>query len=70
MQADNEFSTVLSHLYEKNLILHDTALFDPVLYFYYRRCHCPYRLYLRVIRVQLHVPEKRHERRIPALADR
>jgi hypothetical protein len=35
MQADNEFSAVLSHLYEKNLILHDTALFDQVLYFYY-----------------------------------
>ena len=35
MQADNEFSVVLSHLYEKNLILHDTALFDRVLYFFY-----------------------------------
>ena len=35
MQADNEFSMVLSHLYEKNLILHDTGLFDPVLYFYF-----------------------------------
>jgi hypothetical protein len=35
MQADNEYSAVLSHLYEKNLILHDTGLFDKVLYFYY-----------------------------------
>lgn len=35
MQADNEFSSVLSHLYGKNLILHDTSLFDQVLYFYY-----------------------------------
>jgi len=35
MKADNEYAVVLDHLYEKNLILHDTALFDQVLYFYF-----------------------------------
>ena len=35
MQADNEYTNVLNHLYEKNLILHDTGLFDRVLYFYF-----------------------------------
>jgi len=34
MLADNEYAGVLSHLYGKNLILHDTTLFDKVLYFY------------------------------------
>lgn len=35
MQADNEYAHVLNYLYEKNLILHDTGLFDKVLYFYF-----------------------------------
>jgi hypothetical protein len=31
---ENEFLSVLSHLYEKSLILQDTHLFNKVLYFY------------------------------------
>ena len=31
---ENEFLPVLSHLYEKTLILQDTTLFNKVLYFY------------------------------------
>jgi hypothetical protein len=31
---ENEFLSVLSHLYEKTLILQDTTLFNKVLYFY------------------------------------
>jgi hypothetical protein len=31
---ENEFLSVLSHLYEKTLILQDTSLFNKVLYFY------------------------------------
>jgi hypothetical protein len=31
---ENEFKTVLSHLYEKTLILEDPGLFNKVLYFY------------------------------------
>jgi len=34
MQAENEYAGVLTHLYSKNFILHDTTLFDRVLYFY------------------------------------
>jgi hypothetical protein len=35
MNADNEYLNVLTHLYEKSLILHDTALFNKTLYFYF-----------------------------------
>jgi hypothetical protein len=35
MTTDNEYVHVLSHLYEKSLILHDTSLFDKTLYFYF-----------------------------------
>lgn len=35
MQNDSEYSSVLNHLYEKSLVLHDPALFDAVLYFYF-----------------------------------
>jgi hypothetical protein len=35
MQADNEYITVLAHLYKKTLILHDTGMFHKVLYFYF-----------------------------------
>ena len=35
MNADNEYQNVLSHLYEKSLILHDTSLFNKTLYFYF-----------------------------------
>lgn len=35
MQADNEYITVLSHLYEKSLILHDTGMFHKVLNFFF-----------------------------------
>ncbi|MGB8219203.1 MAG: hypothetical protein WCE46_02330 [Methanoregula sp.] len=34
MTADNEYLNVLTHLYEKSLILHDTSLFNKTLYFY------------------------------------
>ncbi|HXX55973.1 MAG TPA: hypothetical protein VEI81_07740 [Methanoregula sp.] len=34
MQAENEYEGVLAHLYGRNFILHDTTLFDRVLYFY------------------------------------
>ena len=34
MPAENEYAPVLSYLYNKTLILHDTALFDQTLYFY------------------------------------
>ena len=35
MTTDNEYLNVLTHLYEKSLILHDTALFNKTLYFYF-----------------------------------
>jgi hypothetical protein len=35
MTADNEYLNVLTHLYEKSLILHDTSLFNKTLYFYF-----------------------------------
>jgi hypothetical protein len=35
MNADNEYLHVLTHLYEKSLILHDTSLFNKILYFYF-----------------------------------
>lgn len=35
MHGDTQYHPVLSHLYEKSLILHDPALFHKVLYFYY-----------------------------------
>lgn len=35
MTTDNEYLNVLTHLYEKSLILHDTSLFDKTLYFYF-----------------------------------
>jgi hypothetical protein len=35
MQADSEYLHVLTHLYEKSLILHDTSLFNRTLYFYF-----------------------------------
>ena len=34
MADENEYFHLLRHLYEKSLILHDTTLFHPVLYFY------------------------------------
>jgi hypothetical protein len=35
MQDDNEFVPVLNHLYEKSMMLHDTANFHKVLYFFF-----------------------------------
>lgn len=35
MHDDNEYHPVLNYLYEKSLILHDTALFHKVLYFFF-----------------------------------
>lgn len=35
MSDDNEYNAVLTHFYEKSLILHDTALFNKVLNFYF-----------------------------------
>lgn len=35
MHGDSEYFQVLDHLYGKSLILHDSALFHPVLYFYF-----------------------------------
>ncbi|HNX18096.1 MAG TPA: hypothetical protein PKM50_07195 [Methanoregula sp.] len=35
MNTDNEYLRVLTHLYEKSLILHDTSLFNKTLYFYF-----------------------------------
>jgi hypothetical protein len=35
MQDDNEFIQVLSHLYGKSLMLHDTGSFNKVLWFYF-----------------------------------
>jgi hypothetical protein len=35
MTSDPEYLHVLTHLYEKSLILHDTSLFDKTLYFYF-----------------------------------
>ena len=35
MKDENEYLTVLDYLYEKSLILQDTAGFDKVLYFYF-----------------------------------
>ncbi|MDD1718772.1 MAG: hypothetical protein LUQ25_01810 [Methanoregulaceae archaeon] len=35
MGEENEYTRVLEHLYGKSLILHDTALFHKVLYFYF-----------------------------------
>ena len=34
MTADNEYHSVLNHLWGKSLILHDPALFNKTLYFY------------------------------------
>jgi hypothetical protein len=34
MNTDNEYLNVLTYLYEKSLILHDTSLFNKTLYFY------------------------------------
>jgi hypothetical protein len=34
MSDEREYITILDNLYRKSLILHDTALFHPVLYFY------------------------------------
>ncbi|MCX6681792.1 MAG: hypothetical protein NTY71_02225 [Methanoregula sp.] len=35
MDADNQYAQALTHLYEKSLILHDMALFNKVLAFYF-----------------------------------
>ena len=35
MQGENEYLAVLNYLYEKSLVLHDPALFNKVLYFFY-----------------------------------
>ncbi len=35
MQDDNEYLAVLSHLYEKSLMLHDTGSFNKTLYFFF-----------------------------------
>jgi hypothetical protein len=35
MTSDPEYLHVLTHLYEKSLIHHDTSLFDKTLYFYF-----------------------------------
>lgn len=35
MNGDTEYQHMLAHLYGKSLILHDTSLFHPVLYFYF-----------------------------------
>jgi len=35
MDADKGYLAVLTHLYEKSLILHDTGMFHKVLYFYF-----------------------------------
>jgi hypothetical protein len=35
MTADREYVHVLEYLYEKSLVLHDPALWDPVLAFYF-----------------------------------
>jgi len=35
MNADEEYVTVLEHLYEKSLVLQDTSLWDPVLRFFF-----------------------------------
>jgi hypothetical protein len=35
MHADNEYSAILTHLYEKSLILHDMSQFHKVLAFYF-----------------------------------
>jgi hypothetical protein len=35
MQGENEYLAVLNHLYEKSLVLHDPALFNKVLYFFF-----------------------------------
>ena len=35
MHDDSGYQTVLSHLYEKSLILQDTGMFHKVLYFYF-----------------------------------
>ena len=35
MTTDNEYLNVLTHLYDKSLILHDTGLFNKTLYFYF-----------------------------------
>jgi hypothetical protein len=34
MSDDREYINILDNLYRKSLILHDTTLFNPVLYFY------------------------------------
>jgi hypothetical protein len=35
MQNDGEYIPVLNYFYEKSLVLHDPALFDTVLYFFF-----------------------------------
>lgn len=35
MDSDRDYILVLEHLYEKSLVLHDTSLWHPVLYFYF-----------------------------------
>jgi len=35
MQDDNEYQSVLNHLYEKSLMLHDTGSFNKTLYFFF-----------------------------------
>lgn len=35
MNGDTEYQNMLIHLYGKSLVLHDTSLFHPVLYFYF-----------------------------------
>ena len=52
---ENEFLQVLSHLYEKTLILQDTTQFDKVTLFLPDRFPCPYRLHCRHLCLQYHV---------------
>ena len=59
---ENEFLTVLDHLYEKTLILQDPGLFNKVLYFYLidSLAHIDYTA--GYLRVQYHLAEKHHGR--------